>query len=235
VTSSAVPNIKHELIATNVCLQVGKRQLINSVSLTCPSGQWLQITGANGVGKSTLLRLLVGLTDADDGTILLRINGQSIDKRSARLLYQGHLHGFKDQLTVSENLRLQVGLDASGYQITGKDVVESNLNAAIDFVGLGSRVHLAFGKLSAGQKRRCMLARLAFAVNVLSAVKVCWILDEPLTALDAQAQQILSSLLSEHLSLGGSAVLATHQNLTELGLPQPIELNLSALVREPTQ
>jgi heme exporter protein A len=226
----ALVQTTHELIASKLYLQVGKRQLINNVSLTCSSGQWLQVIGANGIGKSTLLRMLAGIIDADAGRVAFEINSQAIEKRSPNLLYQGHLHGFKDQFTVIENLRLQVALDASGFQIDSK--IESNLTDAIAAVGLATRGNLAFGKLSAGQKRRCMLARLVFANQLLSSIKLCWILDEPLTALDAQAQQILGALLAKHLSSGGSAMLATHQDLTEIGLNAPITLNLSKLGTE---
>jgi heme exporter protein A len=192
------------------------------------------VIGANGVGKSTLLRMLAGLTDADDGSMTFKIDGQHIVQRSPNLLYQGHLHGFKDALTVIENLRLQVALDASGYQIDSKVVSKTNsiLTDAIAAVGLTTRGNLAFGKLSAGQKRRCVLARLVFANQLLSSVKLCWILDEPLTALDSEAQQILGTLVAEHLSRGGSAILATHQNLTDLGLNEPITLDLSKLAAE---
>jgi heme exporter protein A len=235
---SASLQVTHELIATKLCLQVGKRRLINDVSLACKSGQWIQVIGANGVGKSTLLRMLAGLTDADDGSMTFKIDGQHIVHRSPNLLYQGHLHGFKDALTVIENLRLQVALDASGYQIDSKvdSKVDSKTNSiltdAIAAVGLTTRGNLAFGRLSAGQKRRCMLARLVFANQLLSSVKLCWILDEPLTALDSEAQQILGTLVAEHLSRGGSAILATHQNLTDLGLNEPITLDLSKLAVE---
>jgi heme exporter protein A len=221
--------VTHELIATKLCLQVGKRRLINDVSLACKSGQSIQVIGANGVGKSTLLRMIAGITDADDGSITFSIDKQPVEKRSPNLLYQGHLHGFKDQLTVIENLRLQVALDASGYQIDSQ--IPTSLGEAIAIVGLTTRSNLAFGKLSAGQKRRCMLARLAFANQLLSSVKLCWILDEPLTALDSEAQQILGGLVAQHLSLGGSAILATHQDLTEVGLSAPITLNLSKLTQ----
>ncbi len=224
---SALPQATHELTAAKLCLQVGNRRLINDVSLSCTTGQWIQVIGANGVGKSTLLRMLAGITEADDGSITFNVDNRTIEKHSPNVLYQGHLHGFKDQLTVIENLRLQVALDASGYQIASQ--IEANLEQAIAAVGLTTRRDLAFGKLSAGQKRRCMLARLEFSNKLLSSVKLCWILDEPLTALDTEAQQILGSLVAKHLSLGGSAILATHQDLTELGLHAPITLNLSKL------
>jgi heme exporter protein A len=225
--------LTHELIANKLCLQVGKRRLIHELSLTCGSGQWIQVIGANGIGKSTLLRMLAGITEADDGSITFNIEGQPVEKRSPNLLYQGHLHGFKDQFTVIENLRYQVALDLCGFQIDSK--IESSLSDAIAVVGLTTRGNLSFGKLSAGQKRRCMLARLVCANKLLSSVKLCWILDEPLTALDAHAQQILGTLLVEHLSLGGSAILATHQDLTELGLSTPTTLNLSKLTPEANQ
>jgi heme exporter protein A len=217
--------VTHELVADKLCLQVGKRRLLTDVSLTCSSTQWIQVTGANGVGKSTLLRMLAGITEADKGSVTFKLNQQNIEKRSSNLLYQGHLHGFKDQLTVIENLRLQVALDTSGYQISSQ--VEENLADAIATVGLTSRCNLAFGRLSAGQKRRCMLARLSFSNRLLSTIKLSWILDEPLTALDTEAQQLLARLVIEHLSLGGSAILATHHDLTELGLSPPITLNLT--------
>jgi heme exporter protein A len=216
----------HQLKARKIGFTVGRRQLLSDVNLSCGSGQWIQVTGANGVGKSSLLRLLVGLAEADTGCVEFFLNGTLVKNHSASLLYQGHLHGFKDQLTVEENLRLQINLDASRYDITNEQ--NAHLTAAIEIVGLSSRRHLAVGKLSAGQKRRCMLARLAFAVSLLNSVKRCWVLDEPVTALDSQAQALLGQLLKQHLDQGGSAILATHQDLTSLGLPAPTELNLSA-------
>jgi heme exporter protein A len=224
--------VPHQFIAEKINLQIGKRKLLQDVSLVCQSGQWLQITGANGVGKSTLLRLLAGISDADEGQIALILDGSPTSNRSHHLVYQGHLAGFKDQFTVQENLQLQLALDGSGYQV-GADL-DADVAAAIQKVGLQHRTNLAFGKLSAGQKRRCALARLVFASHRLATVKVCWILDEPVTALDTQGQEVLVQLLNKHLVSGGSAILATHQDLAALGLPPPLQLNLSKLVTQHT-
>jgi heme exporter protein A len=226
-----VTHAPHQFIAEQINLQIGKRKLLQDVSLACHSGQWVQITGANGVGKSTLLRLLAGISDADKGRIALLLDGLPTTNRSHHLVYQGHLPGFKDQFTVQENLHLQLALDASGYHVAAD--FDANVAEAIEKVGLQHRANLPFGKLSAGQKRRCALARLAFASHRLATVKVCWILDEPITALDTQGQEVLAQLLNKHLVQGGSAILATHQDLAALGLPPPLQLNLSALAKKP--
>jgi heme exporter protein A len=222
----------HQLLAKRLTLQVGKRKLLRDVNLECGSGHWVQVMGANGVGKSTLLRLLAGITEADEGQVTLTIGGSTAPIRSHRLIYQGHLPGFKDPFTVAENLRWQLALDASGYELSSS--FNTGVTGSIERVGLRNRANLSFGKLSAGQKRRCALARLAFSTQYLSLVKVCWILDEPMTALDTEGQEVLGSLLKGHLASGGSAILATHQDLTLLGLPAPLSLNLSILASKDT-
>jgi heme exporter protein A len=209
------------LKATSLAYRVGRRALLNDVSIEVKAGAWVQVTGANGVGKSTLLRMLAGLTQPDSGSIE-RKDG------AARLLYQGHMHGFKDAFTVLENLCLQAELDASGFDFgqPATHLIKTGVLQAIETVGLAQRTDLAFGKLSAGQKRRCMLARLALCNGALKSTKLIWLLDEPLTALDTDAQALMATIVNQHLQQGGSAVIATHHDLTLLGLPQPTELRL---------
>jgi heme exporter protein A len=209
------------LKATEVSYRIGRKALLSDVSVETSAGAWVQVTGANGVGKSTLLRILAGLTEPDSGTVE-RKDGL------ARLLYQGHLPGFKDAFTVLENLFLQTNLDASGYDFGASStaLIRAGIVQAIDRVGLTQRTNLAFGKLSAGQKRRCLLARLEICSSSLKSTKNVWLLDEPLTALDTDAQALVGEILINHLKNGGTAVIATHHDLTALGLPAPTALRL---------
>jgi heme exporter protein A len=220
---------KHRLSVIGINYSVGRRTLLKDVGFDFKSGECLQVTGPNGVGKSTLMRIVAGLASADGGERILIIETQTvaIKQLPQHLLYQGHLPGFKEQFTIKENLELQCALDLAGYQSALSPTEQRQLiDTSIESVGLKGRSDLAFGKLSAGQKRRCMLARLAWNTAIRSSVKPIWLLDEPLTALDDQGQSVFIDLLNTHLRNGGSAMIATHQDLRLLGLTKPLELRL---------
>ena len=184
----------------------GERTLFSGLNFDLAPGQWLQVSGANGVGKTSLLRMLVGLSAPDSGTICWKnqpIGDQSDDYRAA-LLYLGHLCGLKDELTPLENLQLAQALD--GYPVD-----EGTALAALARMGLRGREHLPVRVLSAGQKRRTVQARLLLRPASL------WVLDEPFSALDGAGVQLLCGLIEGHLQAGGLAVLTSHQSIPMQG------------------
>jgi heme exporter protein A len=163
------------------------------------SGQALAVTGTNGSGKTSLLRLIGGLLTMAGGSIGLE-GGESELTLSEQTHYLGHRDALKPALSVLENLafwRDFLGGEAS-------DVTES-----ITAVGLDHAAHLPAAFLSAGQRRRLSIARL---VDVRRPV---WLLDEPTSALDAPGQRLFAALMAEHLARGGLIVAATH---TPLGI-----------------
>ncbi|HZC80922.1 MAG TPA: cytochrome c biogenesis heme-transporting ATPase CcmA [Nitrospiraceae bacterium] len=181
----------------------GERRLFGGLSFMVPAGGLLSVMGENGCGKTTLLRLLSGLTSPEQGRIYW--HGRDISQLKelyfAQLTYIGHRNALKDDLTPAENLQASTRIAGSGISFTAA-------RSALDAVGLGRNLHLlATRLLSEGQKRRAALARLWFCERPL------WLLDEPFTALDASASQILHERLQNHLKNGGLVVLATHQKV----------------------
>jgi heme exporter protein A len=177
-------------------------------------GEWLALRGANGCGKTTLLRCVAGLTRPDAGEVLWdgRRAADSAGEFHRDLLYAGHAAGIKDDLTAAENLR-------DALALRGAPAAADALRGALAHVGLDSRRHLPARRLSAGQRRRIGLARLALDPAPL------WLLDEPLTALDDEAQRLFTGLLLRHLERGGVALIATHHDV----VPAPArELRLGA-------
>lgn len=183
--------------------QRGERRLFRNLNLSIAPGQLVAVTGENGSGKTSLLRMLCGLLPPEDGAI--RWEGESIatlgDAYSGRLLYLGHLNGLKDDLTPLENLRFSA-------RLSGAPVSDVDCRGALEAVGLtGTVLRLPAGVLSQGQKRRAALARLWLSSRPL------WILDEPFAALDDQATRALTSRLESHVRGGGIVVAATHQDI----------------------
>lgn len=180
----------------------GERRLFSGLSLDLAPGEWLHVQGENGAGKTTLLRALVGLSPAAEGDI--RWEGEPVGKLGEdyrrELLYLGHHGAVKEELTPLENLRLAAALD-------GAELSEREALAALIRFGLKGREELPVRFLSAGQKRRVLLARLVTKKARL------WVLDEPFTALDVKAVDMLSGVIGEHLAAGGMAVLTSHQAL----------------------
>ena len=181
----------------------GDVRLFRDVSFSASAGEWVEVRGANGSGKTTLLRGLAGLTLLDAGEVLW--NGRAVREAGgeyrAALLYGGHAPGVKDELTVEENLRTLLAL--RDVRVEGAALVE-----AIGRAGLAQRRHLPARRLSAGQRRRIGVARLMLDPAPL------WILDEPLTALDADGEALFNTLLQQHVANGRMAVIATHQPLS---------------------
>lgn len=190
----------------------GERRLFTNLHLSISAGECLHVRGENGVGKTSLLRILTGLSKAESGEILW--NQQSIAKDSVAyhraLIFLGHRDALKEDLTAFENLQFYAAIDDI-------HLADEKALAALWRFGLRGREHLPVSCLSAGQKRRVLMARM------LTRQAKLWILDEPFNALDVQAIQVLQALIAEHLGQGGLVVLTSHQ---ELNLPHLRMLDL---------
>ncbi|MBL8489321.1 MAG: cytochrome c biogenesis heme-transporting ATPase CcmA [Rhodocyclaceae bacterium] len=190
------------LTVTGLSCQRGERRLFAGLDLAIDAGEWVHVQGENGSGKTTLLRTLIGLAHAAEGDI--RWRGETLREAGEdyrrELLYLGHHGAMKEELTPMENLRLASALD-------GNDLPERETLLALHRMGLRGREDLPVRFLSAGQKRRVLLARL------LTRRATLWILDEPFTALDVKAVDMLAGLIGEHLAGGGLAILTSHQPL----------------------
>ena len=191
----------------------GERTLFRGLSFSVAPAQLLHLGGANGAGKTSLLRILCGLLSPARGEI--RWNGRPIaairEEYAAKLLYIGHANALKDELTALENL--QVGGTLAGRRCTREAAI-----GALGELGVGRCAHLPVRALSQGQRRRVSLARLALgarnaeAINDENAARL-WILDEPFAALDTAAVVHLENLIGAHVAGGGIVVLTTHQPL----------------------
>ncbi len=185
------------------------------------AGEFLKITGPNGVGKTTLLRIVCGLLPAENGTVEWRgkVVRSTNDDFHLEMAYLGHLNSLKADLTSRENLHFLAGLRQS---LTAADV-----DAALDRVGILSRGDLPARSLSAGQKRRLALARLLLAGATL------WVLDEPVTNLDTAGVGLVEDLVREHIARGGLALAAAHQRLLD-DAPVPAAAGAGPVTRAPT-
>ena len=181
----------------------GDVTLFRGVSFAAVPGEWVALRGANGSGKTTLLRCLAGLVRPEVGDVLW--NGQPAHAGEhplhAQAIFAGHAPGVKDDLTAAENLR-------DALALRGVACGENAMDEALGQVGLAARRRLPARRLSAGQRRRIGLARLW-----LDPAPV-WLLDEPLTALDAEGEKLFAAMLERHLARSGLAVIATHQTLS---------------------
>ena len=187
----------------NLACSRGDRLLFNDVSFMVVPGELLWIEGRNGCGKTSLLRILCGLSPADAGEIRWRgVKTRKLGEDYVReVAFLGHANALKDDLTIEENLRF-------GSRLSGSDVQPGRIDAALDGCGLTDRRDLPVRHLSQGQRRRAALARLW-----LASAQPLWILDEPFAALDAESVERLAVHLGAHLEAGGLAVLTTHQEV----------------------
>jgi heme exporter protein A len=180
----------------------GDQSLFEGLDLRVASGDCLHVRGANGAGKTSLLRQIAGLSAPTAGRV--RWNAVDIakcrDAYRAALLYVGHAAGAKGELSGLENLRFAAALD--GVRLSEDEAAE-----ALGRVGLRGREDLPVRDMSQGQRRRVVLSRLVWRKAPL------WILDEPLTALDAPAIALFGALLQSHVDEGGLAVVTSHQSL----------------------
>ena len=178
------------------------RLLFNDLSFTVAEAEVLQIEGPNGSGKTSLLRIICGLRQAEAGQVLW--HGQSITSNRedyyANMVYIGHLPCIKGDLTVLENVRSL--LDTRSLALSNAEI-----EVALSKVGLATYDDVPGKALSSGQRRRILLAFIE-----LSQAKL-WILDEPLTALDVQGVALMESMIIEHRKAGGSVVFTTHHGM----------------------
>tara|TARA_R100001443_G_scaffold90851_1_gene97373 strand:+ start:6799 stop:7494 length:696 start_codon:yes stop_codon:yes gene_type:complete len=177
------------------------RVLFAQLSVQLSYGQLLQIQGKNGAGKSSLLRILAGLAQPDDGQLYYQAKplAQSLPAYCANLCYIGHHSGIHEQLTALENL---------SFWRAAAALKPADDWALLAKLGLAGLEDVPCRMLSAGQQRRVSLARLWLTPALI------WILDEPFTALDQSAIGLLQQHMLEHLNKGGAIILTTHQQLT---------------------
>lgn len=205
---------KPTLSFTELGCSRGERQLFRGVNCALASGRWLYVTGANGAGKTSLLRMVCGLAPIESGQILW--NGVPIqsqrDAYYQDLFYLGHANALQESMTVIENLRFRCALAGSALDRDATPAVLARF-------GLKGRQDQLVRHLSQGLKRRVALSRLA-----LSPARL-WVLDEPFVAMDEAGVRLLADLIAAHLGRGGLAVLTSHQQV-DIGAipPQMLEL-----------
>jgi heme exporter protein A len=190
-----------------VCVR-GGRQVFADVGFTLARGEALLVTGRNGAGKSSLLRMLAGLVRIAGGRLALAEAAPDLSIPE-QAHYVGHQDALKPSLTVGENLRFWA-------RYLGRRTAPEGALAAL---GLDRLTDLPAAYLSAGQRRRLSLARL------VAVPRPIWLLDEPTAALDRDGQERLAALMREHLGRGGLIVAATHG---PIGLERAKELHLGA-------
>jgi len=189
------------LEARSIELWRGERHLLRGVSFSLQPGESLQLVGPNGVGKSSLLRVITGLLPSESGEVLWR-GRNTLRVRpefQSQLAYLAHANALKQDLTALENLAFGSGLRRRASRI--------ECTAALDRVGLSHCSHIPSRALSAGQRRRLALAR------VLLSEAALWILDEPATNLDADGSRAVAALMQEHLQKQGAILCAAHYAL----------------------
>jgi heme exporter protein A len=178
--------------------QRGGRTLFRGLSLVLRRGELVRIAGANGSGKTSLLRILCGLLTPTAGEV--RWNGAPIrglkEEYTKSLVYLGHAPAVKDDLTPGENL-------AIASRLCGMTVAPGQIGAALERFAVPEAL---VRRLSQGQKRRAALALL------LAAEVPLWLLDEPFTALDAAAAELMRATLREQVARGGAVLYTTHQD-----------------------
>lgn len=192
------------LLTRRLAFQRGNEWLFKDLSFEVHAGQLLWLRGQNGRGKTSLLRLLVSLTQPSQGQ--LHRNGEPSDTRSD-LVYIGHANGLKDDLSAAESLAFLAHLH-------GRDGSPLAVAGALHRLGIHHRRNRLVRTLSQGQRRRVALARLA-----LEKTPTLWVLDEPFDTLDPAGIDIVNSLLLEHLARRGSVILTSHLPLRLPGVP----------------
>ena len=206
----------HMLTADSLVGVRGDRLLFDQLNFNLSNGTVLYLQGENGSGKTTLLRTICGLSKPYDGAI--KWCGENInalaEEYSKHILYIGHLAGIKEDLTALENLQFSLA-------ICGVNIAADKATEALKMLGLAKGLNLPTRMLSQGQKRRVALARLWLQDLPL------WILDEPFTALDANATILLKQKIEAFANDGGIVVMTTHQEVA-LNVPKLEQLRLKS-------
>lgn len=185
------------ITATGLTLSRGERVLFRDLSLSLASGEAVALTGANGAGKTSLLRALAGFLRPDAGTIAFA-DADPAEARRRHIHWLGHLDGLKGARRAREELTFQA-------QWLGADAAA--IAAAVDVLALEPLLDLEVRQLSAGQRRRLAFARL------IAAPRPVWLLDEPFAPLDARWRAALGLLMQAHLDKGGAILAAVHDPL----------------------
>lgn len=201
------------LEARGITIWRGDNLLVDDLDVCVQAASVMQIQGTNGSGKTTLLRALIGLAEFDEGQVFWC--GESVtrvrDDMHAQLLYLGHKSGITGGLTPLENL-LALCPELHTHSGRAEESVE-RVTAVLAELGIEDRIALPSAALSAGQQRRIALSRLRLQQALL------WVLDEPLTSLDAQGQAWLRGEIERHVDAGGAVMYTTHQPLAFDNIP----------------
>lgn len=192
-----------ELALDSVAVARGERLLVAGITATLDTGTLAVISGPNGVGKSSLLRVVAGFGRAAEGEV--RVDGIPVPRlmreQQLPLAYHGHTDGLKADLSVRANLAFYRRVRGAVALPAG---VRDPMDALAEVFGLGAVLGLEIRQLSAGQRKRVALSRL------LIAERPIWVLDEPYTNLDTAGRDALDGLLGKHLAAGGICLMATH-------------------------
>ncbi|OYT90823.1 MAG: heme ABC exporter ATP-binding protein CcmA [Burkholderiales bacterium PBB3] len=192
------------LAGHQLALRRGTAWLFKELHFALHAGEVLWLRGPNGCGKTSLLRLAVGLIQPDAGSMAWRGQPlQNADGFAQELVYIGHTQALKDELTVAESLAFLATLH-------GRPSTPSAIAAALKQFSVDARRHQSVRVLSQGQRKRVALARLA-----LESRPGIWVLDEPYDALDAEGMDVVDALVSHHIARGGCVLLTSH-------LPRPL-------------
>ena len=198
-----------KLKVNNLSCQKGYNLLFENLSFEINSGEVLKVSGPNGSGKTSLLRIIAGLSSFDSGSVDYDSHKLNSEKYKLNLLYLGHLAALSPELSCIENLKYS--------SLLGSLNSELDLSEALSQVGLEKYENDFVGTLSAGQ-----IKRVALSLLFITQSKV-WLLDEPFSALDSKAIKIFEKKIEDHCSHGGMCILTTHQecnikNLKEISL-----------------
>jgi heme exporter protein A len=196
-----------QLIGDKLTCERGGREVFRDVSFRLKTGEALVVTGRNGAGKSSLLRMIAGLVRIAGGRLALE-GGEQDSPVGEQAHYLGHLDALKPALTVAENLQFWA-------EFLGP--LSIDIKPALEAVDLAPLADLPAAYLSAGQRRRLSIARL------VAVPRAIWLLDEPTSALDAASQTRLADLMRRHLASGGMIVAAAHG---AIGLERARELKM---------
>lgn len=186
------------LSVNKLSCQRGYNLLFENLSFELNSGEVLRISGQNGSGKTSLLKIIAGLNTPELGSIEFDQNQSNSETYQIETLYLGHYAALSSELSCIENLEYLTNLNT--------EILSPNFHDALKEIGLENYEHEPAGNLSAGQKRRIALSLLFISQSKL------WLLDEPFTALDSDGIKIIENQIEKHCANGGLCILTTHQD-----------------------